>query len=158
MSVYVCIYIYIVSRFWLHLCSCTLQCPPPPQLRNAKLLVLAIWPWMSWAMQRNIWLPVQRLQCSTGSFGQYRYIDHGWSKSPWPCRSPTLSSCDCPRSRRWWGRRTWWAFGGTLTSIGFAVLHLGSYARVAARVLVSMCQQMFKGTCFMLQGTSLWQS
>ena len=53
---------YPVSGFWLHLCSCTLQCPPPPELRNAKLLFLAIWPWMSWAMQRNIqccWYPLQ---------------------------------------------------------------------------------------------------
>ena len=41
------------------------------------------------------------------------------------------------------------------TSIGLMVLHLGPYARVAVWVLVSMCQQVFKSTSFMFQGTSL---
>ena len=41
------------------------------------------------------------------------------------------------------------------TSVGLVVLHLSPYARVAIRVLVSMCQQMFESTSFMFQGTSL---
>ena len=41
------------------------------------------------------------------------------------------------------------------TSICFVVLHLSSHTRVAVRVLVSMCQQVFKSTSFMFQGTSL---
>ena len=41
------------------------------------------------------------------------------------------------------------------TSISLVVLHLGPHARIAVWVLVSMCQQMFKSTSFMFQGTSL---
>ena len=41
------------------------------------------------------------------------------------------------------------------TSVGLVVLHLGPHARIAVWVLVSMCQQVFKSTSFMFQGTSL---
>ena len=41
------------------------------------------------------------------------------------------------------------------TSVGLVVLHLGSYTRIAVWVLVPVCQQMFKSTSFMFQGTSL---
>ena len=41
------------------------------------------------------------------------------------------------------------------TTVGLVMLHLSPNTRIAVRVLVSMCQKMFKSTSFMFQRTSL---